>query len=93
MTISWESQNDSDSLCYIQIHVMIRRVIKGLHCIGQITVTVSLCTLLPNETSWSGSKVIKLFLCSTQLSMKFIMLVNVKMPTIVIVGIFIPAFP
>ena len=32
------------------------------------------------------SKVIKLFSCSTQMSIKFIMLINVKMPTIV--GIF-----
>ena len=31
----------------------------------------------------SGPKVIKLFSCSTQLSMKFILLINVKMPTIV----------
>ena len=31
----------------------------------------------------SGPKVIKLFLCLTQLSMKFILLINVKMPTIV----------
>ena len=30
-----------------------------------------------------GREVIKHFLCSTQLSMKFIMLINVKMPTIV----------
>ena len=30
-----------------------------------------------------GSKVIKLFSCSTQLSMKFQLLINVKMPTIV----------
>ena len=30
-----------------------------------------------------GPKVIKLFPCSTQLSMKFILLINVKMPTIV----------
>ena len=30
-----------------------------------------------------GLKVIKLFSCSTQLSMKFILLINVKMPTIV----------
>ena len=32
-------------------------------------------------------EVIKLFSCSTQLSMKFLLLINVKMPTI-IVGIF-----
>ena len=30
----------------------------------------------------SGPEVVKLFSCSTQLSMKFIMLINVKMPTI-----------
>ena len=30
-----------------------------------------------------GPEVIKLFPCSTQLSMKFILLINVKMPTIV----------
>ena len=35
----------------------------------------------------SGPEVIKLFSCSTQLSMKFFPLINVKMPTIV-VGIF-----
>ena len=31
----------------------------------------------------SGPEVIKLFLCSTQLSMDFFLLINVKMPTIV----------
>ena len=31
----------------------------------------------------TGPKVIKLFSCSTQLSMKFFWLINVKMPTIV----------
>ena len=31
----------------------------------------------------SGPKVIKLFLCSTHLSTKFILLINVKMPTFV----------
>ena len=36
-----------------------------------------------------GLKVIKLFPCLTQLSMKFIMLINVKMPTIVGILIFI----
>ena len=37
----------------------------------------------------SGPEVIKLFSCSTQLSMKFILLINVKMPTIVGISIFI----
>ena len=31
----------------------------------------------------SGPEIIKLFSCSTQLSMKFFLLINVKMPTIV----------
>ena len=31
----------------------------------------------------SGSEVIKLFSCSTQLSMRFFLLINVKMPTTV----------
>ena len=31
----------------------------------------------------SGPEVIKLFSCSTQLSIKFFLLINVKMPTIV----------
>ena len=35
-----------------------------------------------------GPEVIKLFACSTQLSMKFIMLINVKMPTSVVILIF-----
>ena len=35
------------------------------------------------STGRSGSEVIKFFSISTQLSMKFILLINVKMPTIV----------
>ena len=34
-------------------------------------------------------EVIKLFICSTQLSMKFIMLINVKMPTLVCILTFV----
>ena len=37
----------------------------------------------------SGPKVIKLFSCPTQLSKKFILLINVKMPTIVDILTFI----
>ena len=36
-----------------------------------------------------GPKVIKLFSCSAQLSMKFYLLINVKMPTIVGILIFL----
>ena len=38
---------------------------------------------LTNSLSKPGPEVIKLFSCSTQLSMKFFLLINVKMPTIV----------
>ena len=38
---------------------------------------------LTKQINTSGPEVIKLFSCSTQLSMKFSPLVNVKMPTIV----------
>ena len=37
----------------------------------------------------SGHEVIKLFSCSTQLNMKFSLLINMKMPTIVGIYIFI----
>ena len=37
----------------------------------------------------SGPEVIQLFTCSTQLSMKIILLINVKMPTIVDILTFI----
>ena len=36
-----------------------------------------------------GPEVIKLFPCSTQLSMKFFLFINVKMPTIVGILIFV----
>ena len=35
-----------------------------------------------NKIIWPGPEVIKLFSCSTQLSTEFILLINVKMPTI-----------
>ena len=38
---------------------------------------------VPPVSLEQGSGVIKLFPCSTQLSTKFILLINVKMPTIV----------
>ena len=38
---------------------------------------------MPHMGLAPGPEVIKLFLCSTQLSLKFILLINVKMPTIV----------
>ena len=41
------------------------------------------------NTRKTGPEVIKLFSCSTQLSTKFILLINVKMPAIVGILIFI----
>ena len=41
------------------------------------------------DSPLSGLKVIKLFSCSTQLNMKFSLLINMKMPTIVGIFIFI----
>ena len=40
-------------------------------------------TVLKTELCKTGPEVIKLFSCSPQLSMKFFLLINVKMPTIV----------
>ena len=43
------------------------------------------CALEVIKKSWviPGLKLIKLFSCSTQMSMKVILLINVKMPTVV----------
>ena len=40
------------------------------------------------EMDYTGPEVIKLFSCSAQLSMKFSLLINVKMPTIIGILIF-----
>ena len=46
--------------------------------------TVCVLLLKHDSSPYSpGPEVIKLFLCSTQLSMDFFLLINVKMPTIV----------
>ena len=45
--------------------------------------------MLMKNSIGPGPEVIKLFSCSTQLSMKFILLINVKMPTIGGILIFI----
>ena len=51
------------------------------------------CWILTNSAEfcdvWPRPEVIKLFSCSTQLSMKFSLLINMKMPTIVGIFIFI----
>ena len=44
---------------------------------------VNIFNLFESARFYTGPKVIKLFSCSTQLSMKFILLINVKIPTIV----------
>ena len=52
---------------------------------GEIRIKQALSHII----SQSGSEVIKLFSCSTQLIMKFSLLINMKMPTIVGIFIFI----
>ena len=56
---------------------------------GLMTLPVKQCTRVFIFYFKPGLKVIKLFSCSTQLSMKFTMLINVKMPTIVSILTFI----
>ena len=36
----------------------------------------------PNQTNWSGPEVINVFSCLTQLSMKFVLLINLRLLTI-----------
>ena len=52
------------------------------HMTHIIYITFNFCAPL-NSHMQSGPEVIKLFSCSTHLSMKFFLLINVKMPTIV----------
>ena len=51
-----------------------------------VTVTVFILSIWKDRP---GLKVVKLFSCSTQLSMKFSLLINMKMPTIADIFIFI----
>ena len=52
-------------------------------------VSYLLCRFEPHFGKQSGPEVIKHFSCSTQLSVKFSLLINMKMPTIVGIFIFI----
>ena len=54
-------------------------------CIGEVILLDLMIGGLTIDTKWAraGPEVIKLFSCSTQLSMKFFPLIYVKMPTIV----------
>ena len=73
----------SDALFIMLIHIKMRTVV-GIFNINEHDKfyapelsSKSFITLRP------AHEVLKLFPCSTQLSMKFILLINVKMPTIV----------
>ena len=52
-------------------------------CLNNKNVKCLFFLLLAVARGQPGPEVIKLFPCSTQLSMKFILLINVEMPTIV----------
>ena len=72
----------------IQIHPSTRKVTSGhLRSIDIYIYIVS--NDYSNDSECPCPKVIKLFSCSTQLSMKFPLLINMKMPTIVGIFIFI----
>ena len=59
---------------------------QGLYCLLKESLdTIDVTT----ESKCPGPEVIKLFSCSTQLSMKISLLINMKMPTIVGIFIFI----
>ena len=46
-----------------------------------LCVRLSICLKPYLSINWSGPEVIKLFLCSTQLRMKFQLLIKAKIPT------------
>ena len=54
----------------------------NIHSLARVIFKTDFSNAPMNEIS-PGPEVIKLFSCSTQLSTKFILLINVKMPTIV----------
>ena len=58
------------------IRKMVEFYIKNFYVMGKLLLGKLSCTQ-------TGPEVIKHFSCSTQLSMKFFLLINVKMPTIV----------
>ena len=64
---------------YILTHYLTLCILWG----GCAQITGSHAMQASHVTQRSGPEVIKLFSCSTQLSMKFFLLINVKMPTIV----------
>ena len=75
--------NSLITMCVLPVlpnyHKQLRKIKKDTHIKEEFFL---------NDTKFYGSyitgpEVIKLFSCSTQLSTKFIMLMNVKMPTIV----------
>ena len=75
----FHSQQDSISMCkpkYQQIICFCREIIRKHNKSTSFLTNIS-------KISKPGPEVIKLFLCSIQLSMNFFLLINVKMPTIV----------
>ena len=60
-----------------QNRLLLEQPDQGLHCLPSVYVT------------FLGPGVIKLFSCSTQLSMIFFLLINVEMPTVVGISTFV----
>ena len=66
------------SCSYLSFWVQLSQMVSAYSITGRIMK----CILFPMNFI-PGPDVIKLFSCSTQLSMNFLLLINVKMPTIV----------
>ena len=76
------------SLDFIDLSVHLVFIFSHLKffLIQKLYETMSYCELRAQQ---AGLEIIKPFSCSTQLSAKFIMLINVKMPTIIVILTFI----
>ena len=76
---NFENLFDADAkrrkdIILIDLHTLLR---LNMHCGGTVDAHK------PELLKTPGPEVIKLFSCSAQLRLKFILLINVKMPTIV----------
>ena len=64
----------------MNVQELMRQLLQGCSDCGN---ELKLTRLISETKSGLGPEVIKLFSCSTQLSMKFFLLINIKMPAIV----------
>ena len=67
----------------MSVLIWVQTVCKGYQQMTLLVKRIFQCLSYKIQTLQPGPEVIKLFPCSTQLSMKFILLINIKKPTIV----------